>query len=97
VIVDAKLKSGESEVRLKNTMMHHFAAPEWTGQYQAVIALKEFLKGAQGTALASGSGRFVSLKDYQVTGNMTGSGLGFDMFRNASVAADFDAGPETSP
>ncbi|MDQ1472296.1 MAG: translocation and assembly module TamB, partial [Bryobacterales bacterium] len=94
IVVDAKLRTAGSEVNLRNTMMHHFADPVWTGQYEAKVALKEFLKGAQGTAVASGSGRFVSPKDYQVTGNMTGSGIGFELFRNMSVAADFDAGPE---
>ena len=94
VIVAATLKTAGSEVNLRNTMMHHFAAPEWSGQYEANVALKEFLKGAQGVALASGSGRFVSVKDYQVTGNVTGSGVGFEMFRNMVIAGDFDAGPE---
>jgi len=94
VVTDAKLTSGASEVRLRNTMMHHFTSPEWTGQYEASIELKEFLKGAQGRALASGSGRFVSIKDYQVSGEVTGSRIAFDRFRNATVAAKFDATPE---
>jgi translocation and assembly module TamB len=94
MISSARLKTAESEVELRNTMMHHFAEPVWTGQYQAKVALKEFLKGAQGVAVASGSGRFVSTTDYRVTGNVTGAGLGFAWFRNASLAADFDAGPE---
>ena len=36
----------------------------------------------------------MSPKDYQVTGNVTGSGIGFELFRNMTVAGDFDAGPE---
>ena len=50
VILSATLKTADSEVELKNTMLHRFADPVWTGQYQAKVALKEFLKGAQGTS-----------------------------------------------
>jgi translocation and assembly module TamB len=99
VILRAQIKTGGSEVELKNTMLHHFSSPEWTGQYDAKVALKDLLKGAEGVALATGSGRFVSTKDYQVTGSATGTGIGFDLFRgfiprNMTVAADFDAGPD---
>jgi translocation and assembly module TamB len=93
LVTSATVRTAESEVSLRNTQMSHFASPVWTGQYQAKVVLKEFTKLARGTLLAQGSGRYVSLSDYQSTGKVTSQDFGFDRYRNLHVAADFDADP----
>jgi translocation and assembly module TamB len=93
LITQATVKSAQSELTLRNTQLNHFAAPVWTGQYQAKVVLKEFTKLARGTLLAEGSARYVSLSDYQSTGKASSSDFSFDVFHNLRVAADFDADP----
>ncbi len=91
LITRALLKTGESEVELRNTMLSHFAAPVWTGQYQAKLALKNFTRLARGTVNAVGTARYVSLSDYHAAGNVTSTDFGIDVFRNMRVQADFEA------
>lgn len=94
LITRALLKTGESEVELRNTMLNHFAGPVWTGQYEAKLALKDFTKLARGNITAVGTARYVSLSDYRAAGNVTSTDFGFDVFRNMRVNADYEADPD---
>ena len=99
VVANAKLKTTESEIDLKDAVLDNFSAPVTTGNYEGRVSLSEMarifkLKGRQaGTLNLAGNARFVSLAEYRVTGKFRGAGIDADRLRSMRVAGFLDAVP----
>ncbi len=82
---------GNADVRVSSAEILHFAAPVITAQYEAKLGGK--FSGVVGSVDAKGSGRYVSVADYQASGAFTGSGE-IGKIRGVRVAGNFNARPD---
>lgn len=97
----ASVKVGASTVDLNNVVVSSFTAPVTTAEYRARISLADAdrifkLVNFQhtGTINASGEVRYVSLRDYRVSGALQGAGIGYGKVRNVRVAGNVIATPD---
>ncbi len=97
----AAIKAGASEVDLSDALVDSFTTPVITAQYKARVSLADAdrifkLVNFQHTGLVNASGgiRYVSLKDYTVSGTVQGMGIGYGQVRDMRVAARVTATPD---
>jgi translocation and assembly module TamB len=97
----ATLKSAKSEMDLSNVLVSGFTAPQTTAQYRARISLDEVDRifnfvnfQHSGILNVGGNLRYISAKDYLVTGAVRGSGIGYGPIRNMQVLGNVSATPD---
>ena len=100
-VSSAALKTGDSEIDVSDVVVNSFTSPVTTGQYKARISLRDADKIFKlvdfqhtGTVTATGSIRYVSAKDYSVSGAVRGAGLGYGKIPDIRVAGNFAATPD---
>jgi len=97
----AVVKTGDSEITLTGLVVDHFGDPVVSAAYRARIAMEEMDRVFQlvnfrhtGKVDVEGTGRFVSMHDFRVTGNARGSGLGYGQVQDISANGSFVATPD---
>lgn len=97
----AVVKTRDSEVTFTGLVVDHFEDPVISAAYRARVAMEEVDRAFQlvnfqhtGKVDLVGSGRFVSMRDFRVTGNARGSGLGYGEVQNISASGSFVATPD---
>ncbi len=97
----AALTSADSRVDLSNVVLVDFTHPVTTAQYRARISLADadrILRLANlhhtGTVNMTGDIRYASLDDYNVSGAVQGSGIGYGKVRGVSIRGDLLATPD---
>ncbi|HWE49087.1 MAG TPA: translocation/assembly module TamB domain-containing protein [Bryobacteraceae bacterium] len=90
-----------SVLNLSDVSIDGFTAPVATAKYDGTVSLDEIdrvfkLVAFQHTGKigVSGTARFVSPEDYQVSGAFNGSGLGYGTVKNLRASGQFQADPE---
>ena len=99
-VSSAALKTGDSEIDVSDLVVNSFTAPVTTGQYKARVSLRDAdrifkLVDFQhtGTVTATGSIRYVSPKDYSVSGAVRGVGIGYGKIPDIRVSGNVSATP----
>ncbi len=99
-VSSAALKTGDSEIDVSDVVVNSFTSPVTTGKYKARISLRDAdrifkLVDFQhtGTVTATGSIRYVSAKDYSVTGAVRGVGIGYGKIPDIRVSGNISATP----
>ena len=94
------LAKNPSSIELSDVSVTGFTAPVVTAKYAANVALDEVDRVFRlvdfqhtGTIGVKGSARFVSMRDYLVTGSFQGSGIGYGKVLDLRTSGSFDAGP----
>ncbi len=100
-VSNAAIKTGGSEIDLSDVLVESFTKPVTTAQYKATDftggsrqSLQAGRLPAHGKVNATGTIRFVSLKDYSVSGAVQGAGIGYGKVRDVRVAARISATPD---
>jgi translocation and assembly module TamB len=100
-VSSAALKTGDSELDVSDVVVSSFTAPVMTGQYKARISLRDAdrifkLVDFQhtGTVTATGAIRYVSPKDYSVSGAVRGVGIGYGKIPDIRVSGNITATPD---
>jgi len=101
-ISSAALKTGASSINLSNVLVNNFITPVTTAQYNAQISLADAdrifrLVDFQhtGTVGVSGRIRYASPADYEVSGAVKATGVGYGEVRNIRAAGNVSARPGT--
>ncbi len=97
----AALTCGDSRVDLSNLVLAGFTNPVTTAQYRARISLADadkILRLANlhhtGTVSMTGDLRYASLDDYNVSGAVQGTGIGYGKVRGVSIRGNLLATPD---
>ncbi len=100
-VSSAALKTGDSEIDVSNVVVSSFTSPVTTGQYKARISLRDADRIFKlvdfrhtGTVTATGAIRYVSAKDYSVSGAVRGVGIGYGKIPDIRVTGNVSATPD---
>ncbi len=94
------LKTGDSEIDVSDLVVNSFTAPVTTGQYKARVSLRDADKIFKlvdfqhtGTVTATGAIRYVSPKDYRVSGAVRGVGIDYGKIPDIRISGNISATP----
>jgi translocation and assembly module TamB len=100
-VSSAALKTGDSEIDVSDVVVNSFTSPVTTGQYKARVSLRDADRifklvdfQHSGTVTATGSIRYVSPKDYSVSGAVRGVGIGYGKIPDIRVSGNVSATPD---
>jgi translocation and assembly module TamB len=100
-VSSAALKTGDSEIDVSDLVVNSFTAPVTTAQYKARVSLADADRIFKlvnfrhtGTVSATGSVRFVSAKDYSVSGAVRGTRIGYGKIPDIRVVGNISATPD---